>query len=367
MLKGAYEPKLNTHCTAHNFSAATIALSSLQHILENNCNQMYFYTSATTLLAVIINLSFSSTSGINVNANQLLRRRSNDSDAHEVKRELYGWGQGITTDVQTDCKEIFAGWNEVCILVCTKVTSIMNGDELVDEYSSVSQQKCEENDNEDGWQSSGLVDLDSGNSDYSKSSKSKSVGSSGSGSSSGSKSSKSKSGGSGSSYTGSKSSKSGDYPKSSKGSGSYSKSSKGSDSYSKSAKSGGGGGSASGDIASDWGTTTVRVSPNDWSASWSNGYHHYSNPNIKQGGYSKSSKGSGSYSKSSKSGGAGSGSVDFSKSSKGSSSYSKGSKGSVDTDYTKSSKSGGGRSGSDTWSAPINLVSSGSDSNVGGW
>jgi hypothetical protein len=312
---------------------------------------MYFSTSAATLLAVIINLS--STSGINVNANQLLRRRSNDSDAHEVKRELYGWGQGITTDVQTDCKEIFEGWNEVCILVCTKVTSIMNGDELVDEYSSVSQQKCEENDDEDGWQSSGLVDLDSGNSDYSKTSKSKSVGGSGSGTSSGSKSSKSKSGGSGSSYTGSKSSKSDGYSKSSKGSGSYSKSSKGSDSYSKSAKSGGGGGSASGDIASDWGTTTVRASPNDWSARWANGYHHYSNPNFKQGGYSKSSKGSGSYSKSSKSGGAGSGSVDFSKSSKGSSSYSKGSKGSVDTGYSKSSKSSGGGSGSDSWSAPI--------------
>jgi hypothetical protein len=300
---------------------------------------MYFYTSATTLLAVIINLSFSSTAWNNVNANQFLQH-SNDIEAHEVPRELYGWGQGTTTDVQTDCKEIFAGWNEVCILVCTKVTSIMNGDELVDEYSSVSQQKCEENDDEDGWQSSGLVDLDSGNSDYSKSSKSKSVGGSGSGSSSGSKSSKSKSGGSGSSYTGSKSSKSGDYPKSSKGSGSYSKSSKGSDSYSKSAKSGGGG-SASGDIASDWGTTTVRASPNDWSASWSNGYHHYSNPNFKQGGYSKSSKGSGSYSKSSK--------------------------GSVDTGYSKSSKSGGGGSGSDSWSAPIKFVSSGSDSNVGGW
>ena len=328
---------------------------------------MYFSSSAATLLAVIINLS--STAGINVNANQLLRRRSNDSDAHEVKRELYGWGQGITTDVQTDCKEIFEGWNEVCILVCTKVTSIMNGDELVDEYSSVSQQKCEENDDEDGWQSSGLVDLDSGYSNYSKSSKSKSVGGSGSGSSSGSKSSKSKSGGSGSSYTTSKSSKSGDYSKSSKsseGSGSYSKSSKGSGSYSKSSKSGGDG-AALGDIASDWGTTTVRASPNDWSVSWSNGYHHYSNPNIKQGGYSKSSKGSGLYSKSSKSGGAGSGSADFSKSSKGSSSYSKGSKGSVDTGYSKSSKSGGGRSGSDSWSAPINFVSSGSDSNVGGW
>lgn len=310
---------------------------------------MYYSTSAATLLTIIINLS-SSTAG---NTNQLLRR-SNDIDTREVPRKLYGWGQGITTDVQTNCEEVIAGWNDVCILVCTKVTSIMKSNELVDEYSSVSQQKCEEDEEEEGWQSGGLVG--SGSIGYSKSSKSKSVGGSISGSSAGSKSSKSKSGGSGS-YSGSKSSKSGGYSKSSKGSGSYSKSS----------KSGGGGGAASGDIASDWGTTTVGASPNEWSASWSNVYHHYSNPNIKQGGYSKSSKGSGLYSKSSKSGGAGSGSADFSKSSKGSSSYSKGSKGSVDTDYSKSSKSGGGRSGSDSWSAPINFVSSGSDSNVGGW
>ena len=299
-------------------------------------------------------------------------------DAPEESRKLYSWQHevGDTKHVQTDCEEVVTGYPEVCILFCTEVTTVMKGEQIMEEYSRVSQHKCEGYDDEDGWQSGGLVSV-SGSSDYSKSSKSKSVGF-GSGSSPGSKSSKSKSGGSGSS-TGSKSSKS----KSSAGSGSskssksggggsgsessgYSKSSKGLGLHSKSSKSGSGG-AALGDIASEWGTTIARASPNDWSASWSNGYHHYPNPNIKQGGYSKSSKGSGSYSKSSKSGGAGSGSSDFSKSSKGSSSYSKGSKGSVNTGYSKSSKSGGGRSGSDTWSAPVNFVSSGSDSNVGGW
>ena len=34
------------------------------------------------------------------------------------------------------------------------------------------------------------------------------------------------------------------------------------------------------DTASEWGITIAGASPNDWSASWSNGYHHYSNPNT---------------------------------------------------------------------------------------
>ena len=330
---------------------------------------MYFSTSAATLLAVIINLS--STAGIN--ANQLLRR-SNDVDARKEPRKLYGWGQGTTTDVQTDCEEVVTGYPEVCILVCTEVTSTMKGDELVNEYSSVSQQKCDGYEDEDGWQSGGL--LGSVSSDYSKSSKSKSVGGFGSGSSSGSKSSKSKSGGSGS-YSGSKSSKSGDAgsysgsSKSSKSGSGYTKSSKGSGSYSKSSKSGGDG-AGSVDTASEWGATIVRAGPNEWSASWSNG-NHYPNPNIKQGGYSKSSKGSGSYSKSSKSDGV----SGYSKSSKGSDFYSKGSKSggggsaSEDTGYSKSSKSGGGGFGSagNAWSAPIEWVSTpdGSDSVAGGW
>jgi hypothetical protein len=295
-------------------------------------------------------------------------------DAREVPRKLFSWQHevGDTKHVQTDCEEVVTGYPEVCILVCTEVTSIMKGDELVDEYSRVSQHKCEGYDDEDGWQSGGLVN--SGSSDYSKSSKSKSVGGSGSGSFSGSKSSKSKAGaGSGLS----KSSKSGDAgsysgsSKSSKSGSGYTKSSKGSGSYSKSSKSGGDG-AGSVDTASEWGATIVRAGPNEWSASWSNG-NHYPNPNIKQGGYSKSSKGSGSYSKSSKSDGV----SGYSKSSKGSDFYSKGSKSggggsaSEDTGYSKSSKSGGGGFGSagNAWSAPIEWVSTpdGSDSVAGGW
>jgi len=234
-------------------------------------------------------------------------------DAREAPRELYSWRQeaGDTKHVQTECEEVIAGYPKVCIQVCTEVTSIMNGDEIVEEYSSASQHKCEGYDDEGGWQSGGLVDSGS---DYSKSSKSKSVGGSGSGSSSGSKSSKSKSGGSDSS-SGSKSSKS-----NSGDAGSYSGSSKSSKS----------GVSGSGSAGS---------------------------------GYSKSSKGSGSYSKSSKSGG-GSGSAD--------SSYSKSSKSSsrVGGSYGKSGK--GYRSKGDTtsWSAPIEWVSttSGSSNNsVIGW
>lgn len=197
-------------------------------------------------------------------------------DAREEPRKLYSWQHevGDTRHVQSDCEEVVTGYPEVCILVCTEVTSIMKGDELVDEYSRVSQHKCEGYDDEDGWQSGGLVN--SGSSDYSKSSKSKSVGGSGSGSSSGSKSSKSKAGAGSDS---SKSSKSGGSGSDSAGSG-YSKSSKASGLYSKRSKSGGG--SGTGDTASEWGATIVRAGPNEWSASWSIG-NHYSNPNTHNG------------------------------------------------------------------------------------
>lgn len=167
-------------------------------------------------------------------------------------RALYSWGHE-TTDVQTECEEVVAGHPEVCVLVCTEVTSIMIGEKLVDEYSRLRQHKCDSEDDEDRWQSGGSG---SGNG-YSKSTKSKSGGS-GSGSDSGAKSSKSNYGGSGS------------------GSGSVSKSSKStsgvssSDSGSKGSKSDD---SGSGDTAGDWGTTVIRVGPNEWeSASWSNGY-----------------------------------------------------------------------------------------------
>jgi len=210
-------------------------------------------------------------------------------------RTLYSWVHD-KTDMQTECKEVIAGYPEVCILVCTKVTSITKGGELVDEYSRVSQHRCDSdysNWARDGWTdpelkpepyrpepeyvwsgSSGLesegLGSKSSNSKYggsgsyfgSKSSKAKSSGS-GSGSVSHSKGSKSESGGSSSSpgsYSKSSKSKSGGfglgngYSKSSKsdsisyglgksdkvpGIGSYgsSKSGKGSDSYG-SAKSG---------------------------------------------------------------------------------------------------------------------------------
>ena len=57
-------------------------------------------------------------------------------------RTLYSWVHD-KTDMQTECKEVIAGYPEVCILVCTKVTSITKGGELVDEYSSVSQHRCD--------------------------------------------------------------------------------------------------------------------------------------------------------------------------------------------------------------------------------
>lgn len=144
----------------------------------------------------------------------------------QESRALYSWSRE-TTDVQTECEEVVAGHPEVCVLVCTEVTSIMNGEKLVDEYSRLSQHKCDSEDDDDGWQSGGSG-LGSGTgSGHSKSTKSKSGGSGsdlgsglsskssksnlsgsglGSGSASASKSSKSTIGGSGSG-SGSKGSK----------------------------------------------------------------------------------------------------------------------------------------------------------------
>ena len=179
----------------------------------------------------------------------------------QESRALYSWSRE-TTDVQTECEEVVAGHPEVCVLVCTEVTSIMNGEKLVDEYSRLSQHKCDSEDDDDGWQSGGSgSNLGSGSgSGHSKSTKSKSGGlGSGLGSGLSSKSSKSNLSGSGSgSASASKSSKS---TSGGSGSGSGSKGSKKSE------------GSGSGDTAGDWGTTIVRVGRNEWeSVNWSNGY-----------------------------------------------------------------------------------------------
>ena len=64
-------------------------------------------------------------------------------DAPEEPRKLSSWQHkvGDTKHVQTDCEEVVTGYPEVCILFCTEVTTVMKGEQIVDEYSRVSLSK----------------------------------------------------------------------------------------------------------------------------------------------------------------------------------------------------------------------------------
>ena len=76
--------------------------------------------------------------------------RSNDYDKRHGLRKLYYSEEHEVTDVQTECEQVIEGNPKRCVIVCVEVTSVKDGDELVDEYSKVSQRKCE-----DGWEHDG--------------------------------------------------------------------------------------------------------------------------------------------------------------------------------------------------------------------
>jgi hypothetical protein len=78
-------------------------------------------------------------------------RSNNDYDKRHGLRKLnYGEEHEVVTDVQTECEQVIEGNPKRCVIVCVEVTSVKDGDELVDEYSKVRQRKCE-----DGWEHDG--------------------------------------------------------------------------------------------------------------------------------------------------------------------------------------------------------------------
>ena len=77
-------------------------------------------------------------------------RSNNDYDKRHGLRKLYYSEEHEVTDVQTECEQVIEGNPKRCVIVCVEVTSVKDGDELVDEYSKVSQRKCE-----DGWEHDG--------------------------------------------------------------------------------------------------------------------------------------------------------------------------------------------------------------------
>jgi hypothetical protein len=66
--------------------------------------------------------------------------RNNDK-WYGLHRLYYSKGHEVT-DVQTKCNQVIEGDPKECMIVCVEVTSIRNGDELVNEYSRVSERKC---------------------------------------------------------------------------------------------------------------------------------------------------------------------------------------------------------------------------------
>jgi len=75
--------------------------------------------------------------------------RNNDKPPG-LRKLYYSEGGHEVTDVQTKCDQVIEGDPKQCIIVCVEVTSIKNGDELVDEHSRVSQRECEA-----GWEHDG--------------------------------------------------------------------------------------------------------------------------------------------------------------------------------------------------------------------
>jgi hypothetical protein len=49
----------------------------------------------------------------------------------------------ITTDVETDCREITGGYPVVCVKVCTSITSTFKGDMLIDEVAETTEEECD--------------------------------------------------------------------------------------------------------------------------------------------------------------------------------------------------------------------------------
>ena len=77
-------------------------------------------------------------------------RNNNYDKPHGLLRKLYYIEGHKVTDVQTKCNQVIEGDPKQCMIVCVEVTSIKNGDELVDEYSRVSQRECENGGEHDG-------------------------------------------------------------------------------------------------------------------------------------------------------------------------------------------------------------------------
>ena len=102
-----------------------------------------YIASAATLLALTTSLT---TTAIQA-AERSTNLRRNDEQQTRLRKLSYGGGLSnnshFVSDTQTECEEVLEGNPPVCVIVCIEVTSIYNGETLVDETSKVNQSKCE--------------------------------------------------------------------------------------------------------------------------------------------------------------------------------------------------------------------------------
>ena len=118
----------------------SIEISSANEIntFFNSQNMINYITRATALLAIA--------------GHDTAAAIRNNDNRNRLRRLYYSEGH-VVDDVQTKCDQVIEGDPKQCMIVCVEVTSIRNGDELINEYSRVSQRECEagwENDGHDG-------------------------------------------------------------------------------------------------------------------------------------------------------------------------------------------------------------------------
>ena len=121
-------------------------LCQLQHFLSSKnssiATMVNYIASAATLLALTTSLTTTTIQAAERSTN--LRR--NDEQQTRLRKLSYGGGLSnshFVSDTQTECEEVLEGNPPVCAIVCIEVTSIYNGETLVDETSKVNQSKCE--------------------------------------------------------------------------------------------------------------------------------------------------------------------------------------------------------------------------------
>ena len=97
-----------------------------------------YSASATALLTLAILATAT------VNADSLNSVRRNGGERQGLRKLSANSNEHEVTDVQTQCDIVLEGNPKVCVKVCVEVTSTTKANGVVEEFSQVSQHKCDE-------------------------------------------------------------------------------------------------------------------------------------------------------------------------------------------------------------------------------